>query len=164
VTLLPWEERPVEFAHLLNPAFCALLIRDTAGGYQATASQTLPYALAYLVLPIVLYPPVREALPGNTSKLLPSWLQENPALQFHVTTRVSRMVAYSREAILFGLQHDLMRIDDDGGIEPGTTPVRNLFATNTEPAECRKSAALIGRWFGKMDNPSLVLTLWGLRP
>lgn len=164
MTFLPWEERPVEIANLLNPAFCALLVREASLGYRKIASQNLPYALAYLVLPIVLYPPVRAALPGTTITLLPSWLQEHAALQFQVASRVPRMVTYSREAILFGLQHDLMSIGDDGGLKLGTVTVRNVFAAGTEPSACLDAAALIGRWFGKINDPSLVLTLWGLRP
>lgn len=164
MTLLPWEERPVELANLLNPAFCGLLIRDAAEGYQTTSGQGLPYALAYLVLPIVLYPPARTALPGSTASLLPSWLQEHPALQFQVTTRVPRMLPYSREAVLFGLQHNLLRVDDEGGLGPEVRRLPSLFTSETEPGECRKAAGLVGRWFGKTPNPSLVLAMWGLRP
>jgi hypothetical protein len=58
-----------------------------------------------------------------------------------------------------------MRVNDDGDIEPGALRgIRNIFAAETEPDECRKAASLVGRWFGKMDTPSLILTLWGLQP
>jgi hypothetical protein len=164
VTLLPWEERPIELANLLNPAFCALLMRDTAGGYQSLSSQGLPYALAYLVLPVVLYPPARTALPSSTASLLTSWLQEHPTVQFQVATRVPQMLPYSREAVLFGLQTDLLRVDDEGELRPGARRVPASTAAETEVGECRKAAALIGRWFGKTADPSLVLALWGLRP
>lgn len=164
MTLPPWNERPIELANLLNPAFCALLVRDAALGYRASAKQALPYALAYLVLPIALYPPVRAVLPGNTRTLLTTWLQEHVALQFQVASRVPRMLPFSREAILFGLQHRLLGVAEDGGLEPGAAVVSDLFPEETEPARCRSAAGLVGRWFGKMGDPVLVLTLWGLRP
>jgi len=164
VTLLPWEERPVELANLLNPAFCALLLRDAVRGYQSQASQTLPYPLAYLVLPIVLYPPARDALPRSTVALLPAWIQEHPVLQPQIADRVQRMLLYTREAILFGLQYNLLQVGDDGGLESGNRQVRNPFPAQTEPADCRKAAILVGRWFGKVVDGSLILAMWGLKP
>ncbi|SRR5258706_10668346 len=164
MTLLPWEQRPVELANLLNPAFCSLLLQDAINGYHSHASQSLPYPLAYLMLPIVLYPPARAALPRSTAALLPAWLQEHPALQIQVADRVTRMRAYSREAILFGLQHNLLQVSDDGELESRNKQVKQLFPPQTEPADCRKAAGLVGRWFGKVADGSLILTLWGLKP
>ena len=164
MTLLPWEERPVELANLLNPAFCSLLLRDAVGGYQAQASQALPYPLAYLVLPIVLYPPARDALPRTTAALLHAWIEAHPVLQVHVADRVQRMLLYSREAILFALQHDLLRVNDDGGLANGARRINDPYLSQTEPAICRKAAGLVGRWFGKVADASFILVIWGLKP
>jgi Family of unknown function (DUF6521) len=166
VPLLPWDERPVELANLLNPAFCALLIRDAIGGYRAQASQALPYPLAYLVLPLVLYPPARAALPRSTAALLHAWIQDHPALQLQVADRAQRMLSYTREAILFALQHELLRISDDGGLDNGARRIRDPYPdpAQTEPADCRKAAGLVGRWFGKVADASLILAMWGLKP
>lgn len=161
MTLPPWEERPVEFANLLNPAFCALLLQDAAHGYHAASKQGLPYALAYLVLPIVLYPPARQVLPKSTVTILTAWIQEHPVLQFQITTRMPWMVPYSREAILFGLQHHLLRVDDEGGLAVDGRRIQSTFPSDSEPDACRKAAGLIGRWFGKTANPSQVLKMWG---
>lgn len=164
MTLPSWEERPVELANLLNPAFCALLLQEAAYGYQAASRQGLPYALAYLILPIVLYPPARQALPGRTNAVLSAWLQEHPAVQFHVATRTAWMLPYSREAILFGLQHHLLRVDDEGSLAAESRRAQSPFPAESEPDTCRKAAGLIGRWFGKTPDPSQVLKMWGLRP
>lgn len=164
MTLPPWEERPVELANLLNPAFCALLLQEAARGYQTSSSEGLPYALAYLVLPIVLYPPARQALPKSTVVVLAAWVQEHPAVQFQVATRTPWMLPYSREAVLFGLQHHLLRVDDEGSLATEGRRAQSFFPAESEPDACRKAAGLIGRWFGKIANPSLVLTMWGLRP
>ena len=37
--MLPWTQRPPE-AHLFNPAYCALLLRQAVEGYQKTAQET----------------------------------------------------------------------------------------------------------------------------
>lgn len=164
MTLPPWEQRPVEVANLLNPVFCGLLIRDAASGYRVQTTRAFPYALAFLVLPITLYPPARAALPRTTAAILSGWIQEHPVLQVQVADRVLRLKEYTREAILFGLQHGLLRVADDGGLQPGLAQARNPFAPNTEPAECSRAANLVGRWLGKTGEPSFVLTLWGLQP
>ena len=154
----------MELANLLNPAFCALLLQDAAHGYQASSGQGLPYALAYLVLPIVLYPPARQALPKSTAAILTAWVQEHPALQFQVATRTLWMVLYAREAVLFGLQHHLLGVDDNGGLVAEGRRAQSLFPAESEPDACRRAAGLIGRWFGKTPDPSQVLKMWGLRP
>jgi hypothetical protein len=116
------------------------------------------------VLPIVLYPPARAALPRSTAALLHAWIQEHPALQLQVADRVQRMLSYSREAMLFALQYDLLRISDDGGVDNGTRRIQDPYPAQTEPADCRKAAALVGRWFGKVADASLILAMWGLKP
>jgi hypothetical protein len=52
-----WNDRPTEIANLLNPAFCALLLAQAVRGYQEETKVGLPYALAFLVLPLVLHKP-----------------------------------------------------------------------------------------------------------
>lgn len=34
IAMLPWSERPIEVATLLNPAFCAVLLRDAIEAYE----------------------------------------------------------------------------------------------------------------------------------
>jgi hypothetical protein len=164
MTLPLWEDRPIELANLLNPAFCALLLRETINGYTSTSHEALPYILSYLVLPIVLYTPCREELPKTIRTSLHSWLQENVALQYQVTKRIPRLVPYSQEAILFGIQHNWIRINSDGNMILGNGSMQNIFPEGTEPAECVKAARMIGRWFGNIADPVMILTFWGLRP
>lgn len=162
--LSSWEERPIEVANLLNPAFCALLLRDATADYQGRTLEGLPFPLAFLVLPIVLHKPTRDALPSTTNSLFHSWLQDNTLLQLEVSRLVLRLRPYSREAILFGLQHNMLRISDDGNLLSATDRIRNPFPNESEPAECRARAAFIGRWFRKSGNITQLLAMWGLRP
>jgi len=162
--MLDWETRPVEIANLLNPAFGALLFRDVAKEYHKQTSEALPFVLAFLVQPIVLHRPTRDALPKTTATLLHAWIQEHPALQLGVAERLRQLRSYSQEAIIFGLQHGALRISATGGLENGMSRVNKPFPDHTEPATCRKAAEFLGRWFGKLRDPSLILAMWGLRP
>lgn len=160
----PWENRPIEIANLLNPAFCSLLLRDAAHYYRKQASTGLPYPLAFLLLPIVLHKKIREALPKTTATLLHPWLLEHSVLQLEVTVLSRRLLPYSREAIIFGIQHGALNVADDGSLNSAMRRVRKVFAPESEPATCRKAASFVGSWFGRVNDPALILAMWGLRP
>jgi hypothetical protein len=46
-----WNDRPPEIAHLFNPAFCALLIREGVLGFGEVSPGGMPYPLVFLLLP-----------------------------------------------------------------------------------------------------------------
>lgn len=59
----PWDLRPIEQRTLLNPAFLAVLIAETARGHLDEGAEPLPFALTFLAVPLVVHEPTREALP-----------------------------------------------------------------------------------------------------
>ncbi|KAB8140726.1 hypothetical protein F8S13_22215 [Chloroflexia bacterium SDU3-3] len=166
MTYTPWESRPTEIANLINPGFCSLLLCSAVSGYQISTGYGAPYALMYLILPIVLYPPARRNLPKNTKTLLPMWIQNHSDLQYHITSRVPVMFEYTRESLTFGLQHGVIQIQDDGLLYTNNKVIsdKTIITENQETNECLLSSSLLGRWFGKVNNPSFILTLWGLQP
>ena len=113
---MKWEARPIEVAHLLNPAFGALLLREAAVEYTKASRTSIPFGLCFLVLPLALHPPTRRALPTTTRSLLPQWLESHPELQALSAERMRRLSPYSREAILFGLQNGLLSLDSEGSV------------------------------------------------
>jgi hypothetical protein len=46
-----WNDRPPEIAHLFNPAFCAVLIREGVLGFMDVSPGGMPYPLVFLLLP-----------------------------------------------------------------------------------------------------------------
>jgi hypothetical protein len=66
MTLAPWSQRPLEQARLLNPAFVGTLLWPCARAYQTTAAQPQPYALSFLMAPVVLHKSTRERLSTTT--------------------------------------------------------------------------------------------------
>ncbi|WP_414577239.1 three component ABC system middle component [Anabaena sp. CCY 9402-a] len=57
-----WEQRPLEYANLLNPAFCSIILHNAIKGYQNEKKQGMPYPLLFLLLPLVLHNSTRNAL------------------------------------------------------------------------------------------------------
>lgn len=164
--MIDWEARPIEVAHLLNPAFGAVLIREAVVAYATTARQPMPFALCFLILPLALHPPTRRALPSTTKSLMPEWLQSHPEIQGLAAERMRRLSPYSREAILFGLQNGLLEVDSEGAVKKSRKSIPDPFhgIEVSDPIECREAARFLGKWFGKVSNPALLFTLWGVRP
>jgi hypothetical protein len=80
--------------------------------------------------------------------------------------RVLRLVPVTREALLFLVQHNALRIED-GGLVPGLKPIRlseKLSQTTEDVAEARGAAALLGRWFANQGTPSSILQGLGVSP
>jgi hypothetical protein len=120
---LAWVDRPSEEARNLNPAFCAELISRAVGELHRNRQTPLSIAVAFLVLPLTLHKPTRDALPGRASAAFATWIAENGPLLAELPGRVNRLRPISREALLFAIRYRLLAIHD-GGLVPGSTPVR----------------------------------------
>jgi hypothetical protein len=163
---LEWNERPSEEARNLNPAFCGELIFRTVSDYRKLKPQPFSFALSFLILPIALHKATRDQLPGKASTAFAGWLADNGPFLAQLPDRVLRLVPVSREAILFLIQHNALRIED-GGLVPGAKPIRlteKLSQTTDDVVEARGAAALLGRWFANQGTASSILQGLGVSP
>jgi hypothetical protein len=152
-----WTARPRIEATLLNPALLAVLLAGAARDYDEEAG--MPWPLAFLVIPVVLHRPTRNALPRDTRTHLSTWLRREPLLRAGFPERAAAMVPRTREGLRFGLRAGILTVD-------GANVVGNL---TDEPAlgELRqlvRAARLLGRWLAKSDQPSTPFALLGVAP
>lgn len=164
----PWSKRAVEEANLFNPAFCATLLAKAAEDFAKKAGRPFPFALAFLVLPVVLHQGTRQALPGSTITSLLAWIQENRDQLVEFALRVQRLRGITREAILFGVQHESLALTEDGNVVIGR---KRLSATEkrtglftSEVRECVDRAGFIGRWFAAAGTTATIYAAWGIAP
>jgi len=163
--MLNWEARAPEVAHLLNPAFCTLLLRDAARGYNRESRQTMPFALAFLVLALVLHKATRESLPTTTKTKLIVWLQDHQDVKINLAHRMNRLVPFTKEALLFGLQCGLLAIDELGHLLATRKRLRSAaWPENSEPELCRKKAFFVGQWLARVGDSTTVFAVWGISP
>ena len=163
-----WEQRPFEYANLLNPAFCSILLQNAIKSYQVQKKQGMPYPLLFLVLPLVLHSPTRNDLPKTTATKLHSWLQQHPETRVGFGDRTSNLVPYTKEALAFGMQTGIISICDAGKFTCVKGKLRRNLAVSwskdTEPAICCKKAEFIGRWLAQAGEVSTIYTMWGICP
>lgn len=163
---LSWSERPAEEARIFNPAFCSELIARTVGEYHRTRQAAFSMATAFLVLPLTLHKPTREALPGRANTAFAGWVAGNSISLAELPERARRLRPVSREALLFALLHELLAIDS-GGLVPGAKPIpRNArVAVSTDEVEAARSAAsMLGRWFANQGAQTSILQGMGVAP
>jgi hypothetical protein len=156
-----WRERPQAGAAFLNPALLAAVQASAARAYEAERrGRPMVWPLCFLVAPLVLHRPTREALPASTRTHLPKWVSDHPVLVAGLPARSKSLMPSVREGLRFGLRHDLLVLQD--GMVRAAQPREPK--TTGELKELLRSAALVGRWTAKSENPSTVFTLLGVRP
>lgn len=163
-SMLPWNQRPFEIANLLNPAFCSILLYDSILEYYKKKKYGMPFALSFLILPIVLHKQTRDALPKTTVALLHPWFQNNGQVRVGYARRVKKMIPFTREAIIFGMQSGLFDIDDGGNLVPSQRkPASPEWDSTSEAAFCREKAKFLGSWYSKVQDISSLFIMWGVR-
>lgn len=163
-----WNERVVEEANLLNPAFGAVLLAEAVAHYDDKARRGLPFALVFLILPIVLHEGTRRSLPKTTLTSLLPWVQEHRESLVGFSERVRQLQTVSREALLFGLQTEVLHIDEQGLLKIGNrrktvTPKRAPYFTD-EVNECLERCGFLGRWFAAAGPITNIFSAWSVAP
>jgi hypothetical protein len=154
-------------AHLLNPSFCGLLLRAVVAEYVRESKEGLPFALAFLVLPVVLHKATRDALPTSVATSLLGWLQDHPEARVGFAERTRSLVPFTQEALRFVLGRGVLALDDGGALRPGAARIRSSTTLEEESEEvraCLQRARLLGRWFARGGNASVIFRLWGIAP
>lgn len=162
-----WGERSREEAYLLNPAFCSIIIVSACIGYRESNRQPLPFALVFMILPLILHKHTRESLPKKSNTSLPGWLQENCGAKLGFYDRLKALQPHTREALNYGLIFNLIGIDNSGSINSliNNNQVRKAFQVlDREDWECVAKAKILGKWFGNSASTETTMALWGIRP
>lgn len=165
----PWRAQPIEQARILNPSFLGVLLFNVADGYQQATEtgSALPYALAYVALPIVLHKPTRDELPATIRTSMVAWMSVNAFVQIGFAERAKALVPLVKDAIAVSSRGSL--IDFKGGGISALAPRRRVAglassSRSNEVRDCLKKATFVGRWFAGAGDQVTVMALWGVRP
>lgn len=168
MSLLVWDMRPREEAHLFNPAFCAVALHEFVKEYQKAKGVSAPYTLLFCSLPIAVHGKTRHALPSSTLTSLYSWRERNPYVLVGFAERACSLRPIVQEALRFAIERSAIAFADDGGVSLGSKPLRvtKKFedAVTDDARECIAAARLLGRWFAKAGTASTIMAAWGIKP
>ena len=166
MTLALWPERSIEQARLLNPAFVGTLLWCCARTYAANAGQVQPYALSFLVAPVVLHKSTRDCLPKTTGTSLVSWIGENPRAIVGFAQRARSLVPLVKEALIFASNGALLQVQDSRVVAKPRPRSMARFEreASVEVKGCIKKAEFLGKWFALSGDYNTVMALWGVAP
>ncbi len=159
-----WDQRPEEVANLLNPVFCALLIRFFVDGYAKEGGKEVDPSLCFLALPLALHRDTRQALPGRTSTTLHSWVEQHQELRVGFSRRCRGLVPITKEAITYGSSASLIRVNESGSLCVGEAKLPGKRGKTEEIVACEKASFFVGRWFSLAGTPERIYSLCGVRP
>lgn len=162
-----WSNRVVEEANLFNPAYCATLLGVAVKDFSKKTGAPFPFALAFLVLPVVLHEQTRVELPHSTITNLLPWLQEHRKVLVGFSQRVSGLRPVTQEALMFGIRQGALALS--GAAIETTKKYRAPSAARTdmftkETTDSVDAAAFLGRWFANAGTTSTIYAAWGVTP
>lgn len=157
------DQRPIEMATLLNPAFCSILLNDFISAFEKETGKGVQYAILFLVLPIILHESTRKMLPTKTSSKMHAWVQNNPEVHINFPERAQVLVPYTKEALIFGLQSGIIGINEEGHFTKKGKLKKPSWHEDSEPSMCRKKAKFLGKWFAQSGTLSTIFIIWGIR-
>jgi len=163
-TLKSWENRAIEIAYLLNPAFCGRVIYHAIKTYSEQTSRPLPFSLVYLILPLVLHRKTRERI--NSVTQMQIWIQRNPDALIGFAERTKNLVKITNEAVEFLMQSKIVTLTNNAELElirllPSSSTSKFV---NTEIKECINKSSHVARWFAKGGTVETIYSSWGVRP
>ncbi len=167
MTRTSWIKRPLEQARLLNPAFVGTVIWACSRGYEfKRKGPGLPFALAFMAVPIVLHKATRETLPSSTRTSMTAWLGENPRAKVSFADRACVLGPSVKEAILFAVNGSLLAIQDSALVAADRPRSMARFEreATAEVKACIKKAEFVGKWFAMSGDYPTIMALWGVSP
>lgn len=148
---------------MLNPALFTMIAAAAGEEYHRAAKERMPWALIFLVPPLVLHRGTREALPRTTATHWPTWVGRNPILLSGYPLRARSLVGPTRAGLRFGLSHGVLVLDDEqrltGRLRGKTRP-----ADIGDVAVVLRASGFVGKWLTKLDSPATAFALLGVAP
>lgn len=165
--LSPWTERPQEISHLLNPAFLGALIHRAISGFRETSGVGMPLEYVALVLPLVLHQGTRDKLPGATSTIFASWVQEHREVLVDFAPRAEALLPYARESLMFLISTGMVEVDSTGRFNTTDKAMKGKSTYHKISDDVHAfwlRSHFVGRWLASAGTSSTIYAILGIRP
>lgn len=157
----------LENRRLLNPAFCGVVISNTAIAYTSVFDRGLPLLYSYLVIPMVFHRETRHRLPASLATKLVTWTERNSDVLTGLAERVQQLASFTSRGVLAATTGGLATLDEDAAIRPSVEEkVLKGYGSksgSTEIQEILKKSTLLGKWLASAGTPATTFTVLGIR-
>lgn len=160
-----WENRNPIVANLFNPAFCGEIICTVIQSHNKHSTRRFPFALTFIILPILLHEETRKSLPKSTRTYFFVWVEENDHLLLNFPTRAKSMVRYTKEAIQFTMAYKKIRVNGDGELESDEKRIKKKDNNEYEEFnEIIKKAEMLGKWLALTSDTKSIYSFLRIIP
>jgi hypothetical protein len=162
-----WHDRPFDISNLLNPAFLGTVLRKSTDGFCRERERGLPFELAFVVFPLVLHGDTRNQLPNSVATRVQPWLYEHRQVLIEFAWRTREIVPFAKEAIMFAVNRDVVRIRVTGQLIAGDTKLRGLTSYQSKSQEIKeiiRKSEFVGRWLSSAGPSTNVYASFGITP
>ena len=167
---MKWENRPIEVAYLLNPAFCTVLLLDSIRAYEKLDKKGMSYFLVFLVLPLLLHGKTRKNIPVKHKTTLFEWVKKQQITNYLLAEHIRQKQPYTKEALMFAIQQDILKFGDEeqntGNILATTRNLHDddIWTKSDTADEFKRKAGVIGGWFGEVGDVATIYRVLGIYP
>jgi len=160
-----WIERNTIVANLFNPAFCGEILRISISNYNKHTNKNFPFALSFLILPILLHKGTRDRMPRTVRSYFFVWVEENDDLFYNFPKRTKGMVKYTKEAISFLLANKKIEITELGDIIADPQRAKQINNEDYEEYnEIIRKAEMLGKWLTATTNVNSIYSFFRITP
>jgi len=159
-----WTERPFEVAHLVNPAFTGILLREFAASFERVSGGPPETLLAFIALPIVLHDDTRNRLPASTATRHHVWLEQNLDLRVGFAARCRAVSPHVREVISFAVAAGWIGFVVSASLGAQERSLKRRWREMGCNNVHLKAAAFVGRWFAAAGSAPNLYAQWEVRP
>ncbi len=104
-------------------------------------------------------------MPMRSSTYFHSWVEEHEFLFIDFAERVTQLNPFTKESLLFLLQHDAANVTNDGKIEIRPYRKKTPKGENSnEITEIYHKAELLGKWLRLTGNEQTIYMFLKIRP
>ena len=160
--MIEWHNTPRDVAHLFNPAFFGEICRRVSESYVKEAAKPMPFPLALLAMPLVVYPDSRQTLKPRSYDYLHTWITANPEIRLKLPRRCLELAPYVRLGIAFAMTQRSLEITETGGIRP-LRRARMKQIPRIDTSDYFHGSRTLGRWFARVELDSNIFVMLGVR-
>ena len=160
----PWDQRPIEYRNLFNPAFCGLVLNRAFQGYEELNDDGMPFSLSLLVLPLCLHAETRNVIGVNSRARLLKTVEGNQQILVGFAVRAKNLLPYTLEALGLLTHLECIEVDISGRLKTEPKSVRAKVSGTPETVECQRVARVVGKEFARIADRVTIFATIGVRP